>query len=310
MLKYITLEGEVDKVQTAVNRLKAFEPAEGYYVAFSGGKDSQCIYHLCEMAGVKFDAHYNITSVDPPELVRFIKKYYPNVSRDYPRYSNGKVITMWNLIPKQLIPPMRNARYCCRYLKESSGKGRVTVTGVRWDESINRKNNQGVALISGKGKQVETGKSTYKISKQGGLVLNDDNDESRRIVENCYRTMKTLVNPIIDWTEEDVWEFLNDVVKVPHCELYDQGFNRLGCIGCPMGNKNGMEREFILYPNYKKIYLNAFKRIIDERTKKGIHSKNQSMDWKTPEEVMKWWIYGASKEEANLLEGDETYEID
>ena len=41
MLRYLTLEGEVDKVQIAINRLKAFEPKEGYYVAFSGGKDSQ-----------------------------------------------------------------------------------------------------------------------------------------------------------------------------------------------------------------------------------------------------------------------------
>ena len=47
----------VDKVELAIRRLKGFEPPEGYYVAFSGGKDSQCIYHLCKMAGVKFDAH-------------------------------------------------------------------------------------------------------------------------------------------------------------------------------------------------------------------------------------------------------------
>lgn len=134
-----TLFGVKDKVQIAIDRLKAFEPPEGYYVAFSGGKDSQCIYHLCVQAGVKFDAHYSITSVDPPELIRFIKKYYPDVSRDYPRDADGKVVTMWNLIPKHTIPPTRMARYCCAELKETSGKGRVTVTGVRWAESARRK---------------------------------------------------------------------------------------------------------------------------------------------------------------------------
>lgn len=41
----------VDKVEIAIQRLKSFEPPEGYYLAFSGGKDSQCIYHLCKMGG-------------------------------------------------------------------------------------------------------------------------------------------------------------------------------------------------------------------------------------------------------------------
>ena len=74
----LTIDGQIKgdhehKVELAIERLKAFEPPDGYYVAFSGGKDSQCIYHLCQIAGVKFDAHYAITSVDPPELVRFIR---------------------------------------------------------------------------------------------------------------------------------------------------------------------------------------------------------------------------------------------
>ena len=32
-----------DKVKIAQERLKAFEPSEGYYVADSGGKDSACV---------------------------------------------------------------------------------------------------------------------------------------------------------------------------------------------------------------------------------------------------------------------------
>lgn len=141
-------DGEIcDKVEIAIKRLKAFCPPEGYYVAFSGGKDSQCAYHLCKMAGVKFDAHYNVTSVDPPELVQFIKSHYPDVQFDYPRDSKGNVITMWNLIPAERMPPTRLVRYCCETLKETSGKGRYTVTGVRQAESANRKRNQGVITI-------------------------------------------------------------------------------------------------------------------------------------------------------------------
>lgn len=124
-----------DYVQRSIERLKAFEPPDGYFVAFSGGKDSQCIYHLCELAGVKFDAHYSVTSVDPPELVRFIRSNYPDVAMEIPHDKDGKPITMWNLIPKKLMPPTRLSRYCCSVMKEVNGRDRVTVTGVRWSES-------------------------------------------------------------------------------------------------------------------------------------------------------------------------------
>lgn len=261
-----TLFGVKDKVQIAIDRLKAFEPPEGYYVAFSGGKDSQCIYHLCVQAGVKFDAHYTITSVDPPELIRFVRSHYPDVSMDYPRDANGKVVTMWNLIPKHTIPPTRMARYCCAELKETNGKGRVTVTGVRWSESERRKKLHGVANVQTKSRKIISealeNNPAAKLNDRGGLIMNDDNDESRRTVENCYRTRKVMVNPIVDWTDEDVWEYLNDVVKVEHCCLYDQGITRIGCIGCPLAGSEKMRRDFERYPKYKENYIRAFDRMI------------------------------------------------
>lgn len=120
-------------VDLAIRRLREFEPPEGYYLAFSGGKDSVTILRLAQMAGVQFDAHYSITSVDPPELVRFIKQEHPQVNRDYPG------TTMWKAIVKNGIPPSRTIRYCCRDLKEGGGKGRVVVTGIRAAESRKRK---------------------------------------------------------------------------------------------------------------------------------------------------------------------------
>jgi len=106
-----TLFGTVDKVALAVERLREFEPREGYYVAFSGGKDSCVLLDLVEQAGVKYDAHYNSTTVAPPELVRFIREHHPDVERHQPQE------TMWQLIVKNGMPPLRNMRYCCRELK-------------------------------------------------------------------------------------------------------------------------------------------------------------------------------------------------
>lgn len=129
-------------VEVAIERLKAFEPKEGYYLAFSGGKDSVTVKALADMAGVKYDAHYNVTSVDPPELVRFVQSF-PDVIFDFPTDKNGRVITMWNLIPTKRMPPTRKVRYCCADLKESRGEGRFVVTGVRKDESVRRKMTRG-----------------------------------------------------------------------------------------------------------------------------------------------------------------------
>ena len=119
-----------EKVNKSIERLKAFEPPEGYYLAFSGGKDSVVCKALLDMSGCKYDATYHVTSVDPPELVRFIKEKHPDVKREVPRYSEtiayeknrGKVITMWNLIEMKLLPPTRVVRYCCHSLKEHGGE--------------------------------------------------------------------------------------------------------------------------------------------------------------------------------------------
>ena len=280
-----------EKVKASIKRLKAFEPknGEGYYLAFSGGKDSVVCKHLLEMAGVKYDATYRVTSVDPPELVWFIQKKYPDVEFNYPRYSDGTVCTMWNLIPRKQMPPTRYGRYCCEHFKESNGQGRITVTGVRWAESQKRTANQGVAVFYGKPKTTqkiadEMG-AEYRVNNFGNVVLNDDNDEARRMVEHCYRTQKTMVNPIIDWEDEDVWEFLNGN-GIEHCILYDQGYKRLGCIGCPM-NSETAKHDLEKYPVFKRNYIKAFERMRKNNIDRGVPMQEK---WKDGESIMKWWL--------------------
>ena len=166
-----TLFNTIDKVQTAIERLRAFEPKDRpYWLAFSGGKDSCVILELAKMAGVKFEAHYNVTSVDPPELVRFVKKVHPEVSFDIPHDKNGKPISMWSLLKERATPPTRIMRYCCEKLKESAGTGTVTITGVRWAESANRRTNQGVITITGKNanKIPEVQAANFTQTNRGG----------------------------------------------------------------------------------------------------------------------------------------------
>lgn len=49
-----------------------------------------------------------------------------------------------------------------------------------------------------------------------------------------------MINPILDWTETDIWAF-HDRFSLPHCELYDRGYRSLGCQPCtaPPGSGEG-----------------------------------------------------------------------
>ena len=267
MLGQLNLAGK-DMVEVAIDRLKTFEPPEGYYLAFSGGKDSVVIKRLAEMAGVKFDAHYTLTSVDPPELVQLIKSM-PDVIIEKPRFEDGTQITMWNLIPKKKMPPTRVVRYCCHSLKENQGHGRFVVTGVRWAESTKRKNRGGVE---------------YGDSNQRQRERIDPDNPSQEMIHICQTKSQRILNPIIDWKDDDVWQFIHEY-NVPYCKLYDEGFKRLGCIGCPLAGSKGMKKEFEKYPKYKNAYLRSFKRMLDERKRAGL-----DVVWENENEVMNWWL--------------------
>ena len=77
----------VDLIRKAERMALRLYPENGFYNTFSGGKDSQCLYHLVKMAGVKHKTHMNLTSVDPPEVIRFVRTQYPDVELIKPRMS-------------------------------------------------------------------------------------------------------------------------------------------------------------------------------------------------------------------------------
>ena len=120
----------IEKEKIAIERLKMFEPnanQEPYYLAYSGGKDSDTIKILAQLAGVRFEAVNNHTTVDAPETVYFIRDEFKRLEAkgincivNKPVYK-GKRTSMWELIPQKLMPPTRIVRYCCSVLKERGG---------------------------------------------------------------------------------------------------------------------------------------------------------------------------------------------
>lgn len=278
-----------EKEKRAIEYLKAFEPeSEPYYLCYSGGKDSDVIRILANLAGVKHDIVHNLTTVDAPETVNYIKSI-PGITINYPKKS------MWQLIVEKKTPPTRLMRYCCEKLKEHGGKGRLKITGVRWAESSNRKESSDIVKIIGKPKttqqEAESIGVDYRITKQGGMILNVDNDKSRRFVEHCYRTTSTMVNPIVDWTDADVWEFLNHYGCKSN-PLYYCGFGRIGCLICPLGSYKHRRTEASRYPKYRANYVRAFDRMLKAREEAGMSNES----WETGEDVMRWHLgYGAGQ---------------
>ena len=273
------------KEQKAIDRLRAFAPREGdepYYLGYSGGKDSDTILILAELAGVRFEAVHNLTTVDAPETVYYVKSK-PNVMIHRPD------TTMWKLIEKKMLPPTRLMRYCCDELKEAYGHGRKVVTGVRMYESVSRAKNGGLVKILGAPKTAQKTAEKlgveYEQSPKGAIILNNDNGESREMVEHCMTKHKVLINPIIDWTDDDVWEFLRHYGCKSN-PLYECGFKRIGCIGCPMAEKHRY-KEFNRYPKYKLNYIRAFDRMLKERERRG---KPNMDNWQSGYDVFKWWM--------------------
>ena len=270
-----TLEGKQDKVKIAVERIKSLDPIangfmdEPYYVAYSGGKDSDVLRILFELSGVRYDLVHNHTTVDAPETVYYVRSI-PNIQISYPD------ITMWELIVKRRIPPMRIARYCCAVLKERGGRDRFVATGVRGAESTKRKNNRG---------------SLEVIRRKNSIILNADNDEARRIFEVCTVQGKRILNPIIDWTDADVWELLY-AYSCRSNPLYECGYKRVGCIGCPMAGGKKQIEEFEVYPKYKAAYMRAFEKMLAGRHEDGLPTEQ----WQTAGDVFKWWTEKPIKE--------------
>ena len=236
-----------------------------YYVGYSGGKDSEVLRVLFELSGVKHDLVHNHTTVEAPETVYHIRSI-PNIQIEKPQ------ITMWDLIVKKGMPPTRLKRYCCEYLKEHGGADRICALGVRWSESTKRAKRRGVAEV-------------LDSTNRSGLILNNDNDHNRKLFENCVLKGKKIVNPIIDWLDQDIWYFLGHYgVKVN--PLYEMGFTRVGCVGCPMAGLKGRLKEFEIFPKYREIYLHTFDRML----KHWAEERGKPRTWQTAEEVMAWWL--------------------
>lgn len=273
----------MDKEAKAIERLKlAAEMSEAYYnkpliITTSGGKDSDVCLTLARAAGIRYEVQHNHTSVDAPETVYHVRETFRRLEDEgiqctvnLPTYK-GQRVTMWSLIPQKLMPPTRVVRYCCSVLKEQGGTGRMITTGVRWAESVNRRKSRGIYE-----------KPSADMSRR--ITISNDNDDTRRLFENCRLQAKRVCNPIVDWTDAEVWDYI-EAEHIQTNPLYRCGFRRVGCIGCPMAGRAMRQMEFARYPAYEKMYIRAFERMLEVR-----RARNLPTEWETGMDCFHWWM--------------------
>ncbi len=119
-----------------------------------------------------------------------------------------------------------------------------------------------------------------------------------------------MVNPLVDWTDEEVWEYIHQQ-NLPYCELYDQGYTRIGCIGCPLAGAEKMKRDFERYPKYRDNYIRAFDRMIkahpnEIKVATGIPAENGGGTPSMGRVVLNHFINNMSRMPINQSETDRT----
>lgn len=249
----------IELLQKGEGLALALDPIGGYYVGFSGGKDSVVLLSLVKLSGVRYRAQYNVVGNDAPETIKFIREHYPEVEFAHPK---EKFI---QLVRKKGMPTM-GTRFCCERTKEHFGAGCVVLTGVRAEESRKRASYAAVMIQS-------------RRKEHKGTDLRRDEEWLSEVQHECIRGKdRVKVYPLLNWTEEEVWEYINHY-KLPVNPLYAK-FGRVGCMFCPFASRKQIEAYEEAYPGFHRAILQAL-RVYWKRTDDHMLS--------CPEEYYDWW---------------------
>lgn len=290
----------------------AAEMSQEYYhkpliLTYSGGKDSDVMLQLAIecLKPSDFEVLNSHTTVDAPETVYYIRDKFKElenlgikttVQKSY--YPDGTPKTMWNLIVNKGVPPTRLMRYCCQHLKETSTPNRFVAVGVRESESTGRRNRDVFATRGLRKKDAyyyyySHIKEVFDDDRQrrigGGIDNpNEEGPYDCRFISKAKKNDDLICNPIYKWTDTDVWDFIRDR-GLKYNPLYDKGFQRVGCIGCPLAGNQVQELE--MYPKIKQIYIDTFQRMVERRRENGKGDTSPyGMTWKDGQSVYDWWI--------------------
>ena len=188
------------------------------FVSISGGKDSDVMKHIVDIAFNELreegiDVDYNLiafnTSNDTAETYKHLKQHHKMTKENIISPEVG--FYQWIVDKKNYFTPTRFVRNCCSTYKEGQltkimGKKEDTLTflGMRSPESVKRKDYD-----------FDLNEAQKKIGKKPNVP------------ENWLRFL-----PIVKWTDAEVWLYILNR-KMKYNDMYNKGFNRIGCLICP-----------------------------------------------------------------------------
>lgn len=258
----------LDLLSKAEGTALRMNPEEGFFLGFSGGKDSQAVYHLCKLAGVAFQAYYSVTGIDTPETIRFIRENYPDV-----KFIHHKK-NFFQLVEEKGLPTIQR-RYCCERLKEHFGAGQCVLTGVRAEESKKRSSYAAIEIFSRRKEH----QNQPRKRDEDWLTLEE---------HQCIKGQdKIMIRPILNWKTEDVFQFLIFVgAKVNPAYAKHR---RVGCMFCPFAPKYEIEYFEKVYPGYRRRLLLAIERWRQKNGYCGLDSAEEILRWwKTKQSIAEW----------------------
>ena len=255
----IKIRNSIELIRKAEKLALLYDSENGFWLGFSGGKDSQTLMHLTQLAGVCFKAYFSPTSVDPPQVIRFIRENYPEVT-----FTKLKT-SIYKMMQKKKCLPSQRIRWCCAEFKEKGGEGKVTLVGVRKAESVKRSKRKDIEVsghkFSGNLEQFEQWSAEKRAKKMKRAQFDEFSEHTEQMVTCVGGKDKIVVSPILGWSDADVWEFLNKVVQVPHCSLYDEGRTRIGCIMCPMSTSRQQRADAKRFPHVYEKWVQAIMQL-------------------------------------------------
>ena len=296
----LTQEQE-SKIATAYERFRwAAKEAERLFdmplvVQYSGGKDSDVILQLAKESGVPFRVTHNLTTADPPDNVYYIRRVFARLRQEgIDAKINVPKRSLWRIMRETLVIPSRLVRVCCGELKERKmPDAPYIVTGVRWAESAGRRAKSGIAMVYTASAPPPTSPrytGGEQVAAAAGLLTTDD-ASSRRLFEQCQMRGVRVLNPIIDWSDDDVWSYLHSR-GIEGNPLYKEGWKRIGCVGCPLAGRRARELAFARYPKLYKAWADAIAYVIARRKEMGNPMFLSGKEVESVDDVLGEWRAG------------------
>lgn len=287
---------EQSLLNKSIKLIKDFEEVSlyrnprGFVVGYSGGKDSDVLVHLFKRAGVKFCVIHNHTTLDMPETVYYIRrKFYEWELQGIPCKIYYPETNFWSLCLEKKMLPLRKTRFCCAELKERDIpelRYALRSFGVRKAESVNRSKYRD---------SVETrNKADYADIQR----FHFDNTDDVKLSGACYTNRYFFVNPLAYWSTDYLWDYIGGE-KVEVNPLYGEGFERVGCMLCPMASTCERKRELALHPRYEKRFIKLADDIIKLRISQGLPNK---YNFKNGQEYFDMWL---NNEKLSVTEQDD-----